>query len=98
MSYLVAATSGILYKHAVGRLHDYPIPEIRLADGQGKVLLDIGCSWGRWSMASVKKGYVPAGLDPSLGAVLAAKRLAKRLGLPFHGVVADARFLPFRMM
>jgi SAM-dependent methyltransferase len=96
VSYLVAATNGLLYKHLIGHLNDYPIPDIRLANGQGKVLLDIGCSWGRWSMAAGKKGYVPVGLDPSLGAVLAAKRLAKRLSLPFHGVVADARFLPFR--
>ena len=96
VSYLVAATNGILYKNVIGQLHDYPIPDIRLADGRGKILLDVGCSWGRWSMAASKKGYVPVGLDPSLGAVLAAKRLAKRLGLPFHGVVADVRFLPFR--
>src|SRR5262249_51324816 len=96
VSHLAAATNGILYKHLVGHLKDYPIPNIRLAGGQGKVLLDIGCSWGRWCMAAAKKGYVPVGLDPSLGAVLAAKRLAKRLGLPFYGVVADARFLPFR--
>jgi SAM-dependent methyltransferase len=96
VSYLVAATNGILYQRVVGHLHDYPIPEIRLADGQGQILLDVGCSWGRWSIAAAKKGYAPVGLDPSLGAVLAAKRLAKRLGLPFQGVVADARFLPFR--
>jgi SAM-dependent methyltransferase/uncharacterized protein YbaR (Trm112 family) len=96
VSHLVAATNGILYKHVVGRLDGYPIPEIRLADGQGKVMLDIGCSWGRWSMAAAKKGYLPVGLDPSLGAILAAKRVAKSLGLPFHGVIADARFLPFR--
>ena len=96
VSHLVAATSGHLYKNVVGRLHDYPVPEIRLADGKGKSLLDVGCSWGRWSMAAAKKGYMPIGVDPSLGAVLAAKRVAKRLGLPFHGVVADARFLPFQ--
>jgi SAM-dependent methyltransferase/uncharacterized protein YbaR (Trm112 family) len=96
VSHLVAATNGILYKNAVGCLHDYPIPEIRLAGGQGKILLDIGCSWGRWSMAAAKKGYLPVGLDPSLGAILAAKRVANSLDLPFYGVVADARFLPFR--
>jgi hypothetical protein len=31
--YLVAATNGILYKHPMGLLHDYPISEIRLAGG-----------------------------------------------------------------
>ena len=29
VSQLVAATNGILYKHLVGLLHDYPIPEIQ---------------------------------------------------------------------
>jgi SAM-dependent methyltransferase/uncharacterized protein YbaR (Trm112 family) len=95
VSYLVAATNGNLYKRVVGHLRDYPIPEIRLPSAKSKVLLDVGCGWGRWSIAASKKGYVPVGLDPSLGAVLAARRLAKRLGLPFHGVVADARYLPF---
>ena len=46
-------------------------------------------------MAASKKGYLQVGLNPILGAVLAAKRLAKRLVVPFQGVVADARFLPF---
>jgi SAM-dependent methyltransferase len=96
VSHLVAATNGLLYGHLIGLLNSYPIPDIRLGDGQGKVLLDIGCSWGRWSMAAAKKGYLPVGLDPSLGAILAAKRVANSLDLPFHGVVADARFLPFR--
>ena len=95
-SHLVAATNGILYKKIVGRLHDYPVPTIRLPNGKGKSLLDVGCSWGRWSIAAAKKGYMPTGVDPSLGAVLAAKRIANSLGLPFRGVVADARFLPFR--
>jgi SAM-dependent methyltransferase/uncharacterized protein YbaR (Trm112 family) len=96
VSHLVGATNGILYRRVVGCLHEYPIPEIRLPDGEGKTLLDVGCSWGRWSIAAAKKGYLPVGLDPSLGAILAAKRVANSLRLPFHGVVADARFLPFR--
>jgi ubiquinone/menaquinone biosynthesis C-methylase UbiE len=50
----------------------------------------------RSARAAAKKGYLPVGLDPSLGAILAAKRVANGLGLPFHGVVGDARFLPFR--
>ena len=96
VSHLVGATNGILYSRLIGCLHEYPIPEVRLPEGKGKTLLDVGCSWGRWSIAAAKKGYLPVGLDPSLGAILAAKRVANSLGLPFHGVVADARFLPFR--
>ena len=38
-------------------------------------LLDIGCSWGRWSLAAARKGYSVVGIDPSLGAVMAARRI-----------------------
>jgi SAM-dependent methyltransferase len=96
VAYLVSATNGIAYAHLIGNLDRYPIPEIALPTGSGGYLLDIGCSWGRWSIAAARKGYVPVGLDPSLGAVLAAKRLSAQLGTPYFGVVADARHLPFR--
>lgn len=96
ISYLVGATNGILYKHLIGSLTAYPIPSLPMPAANGKHLLDIGCSWGRWSIAAARKGYCPVGLDPSLGAVLAAKRLSDRLGVPFEGVVGDARYLPFK--
>lgn len=96
ISYLVGATNGILYRHLIGSLSDYPIPNLPLPAANGERLLDIGCSWGRWSIAAARKGYSPIGLDPSLGAVLAAKRLSERLGVSFVGVVGDARYLPFQ--
>jgi SAM-dependent methyltransferase/uncharacterized protein YbaR (Trm112 family) len=96
IAYLVGATNGILYKHLIGSLSDYPIPTLPLPAANGQRLLDIGCSWGRWSMAAAKKGYKSIGLDPSLGAILAAKRLSDRLSVPFVGVVGDARYLPFK--
>ncbi|PWB83557.1 MAG: hypothetical protein C3F11_05925 [Methylocystaceae bacterium] len=96
ISFLVGATNGILYKNVIGQLDRIPLPELRLPLGEGRRILDVGCSWGRWSMAAAAKGYQPVGIDPSLGAVLAAKRLATTLGLPFEGVVADARYLPFK--
>src|SRR5262249_51264164 len=96
ISYLVGATNGILYRHLIGSLAEYPIPILPLPAAQGDLLLDIGCSWGRWSTAAVKKGYSVVGIDQSLGAVLAAKRLCDRLGIPFQGVVGDARYLPFK--
>jgi SAM-dependent methyltransferase/uncharacterized protein YbaR (Trm112 family) len=96
VSFLVGATNGIAYKHLRGRLSDYPVPELRLPTTNGKVLLDVGCNWGRWCIAAARLGYVPIGIDPSLGAVLAAKRVAAQLGLDIKLVVGDARFLPFR--
>jgi SAM-dependent methyltransferase/uncharacterized protein YbaR (Trm112 family) len=97
VAYLVGATSGIAYKNAIGSLKRVPIPELRLPSAsKDQLLLDVGCNWGRWCLAAEKKGYTPVGLDPSLGAVLAAKRLATQRGIEALFVVGDARFLPFR--
>lgn len=96
ISHLLAATNGMLYKKHVGSLEHIPIPTIRLPVANGESFLDVGCSWGRWSLAAASRGYRPIGLDPSLGAVLEARRIASSCGLSFRGVVGDARSLPFR--
>jgi SAM-dependent methyltransferase len=95
VSVVVAATNGIAYKHLVGREFDYPIPDIRLPRAESKLLLDIGCSWGRWSVAATRKGYRVIGIDPSLSAVMAGKRVAEQLNLAIDYICADARHLPF---
>jgi SAM-dependent methyltransferase/uncharacterized protein YbaR (Trm112 family) len=95
VSYLVGATNGIAYVNLIGHLKEYPIPQIRLPDSRGEILVDIGCSWGRWSIAAAKRGYRVVGIDPSLGAVMAAKRVASQLGIDADYLVGDARFLPF---
>jgi SAM-dependent methyltransferase len=56
----------------------------------------VGCNWGRWSIGAARAGFRPLGLDPSLGAVLAAKRLTTRLGLKNDFIVSDARSMPLR--
>ena len=96
VSYLVGATNGIGYKEAIGRLREYPIPVLPVPPGKGELLLDIGCNWGRWCFAAVRKGYRPIGLDPSLGAVMAGKRVARQFGYDVQFIVGDGRFLPFR--
>lgn len=88
-------TSGILYLPVQNKLTRYPIPEIRIPPGSGERLLDIGCNWGRWSIAAARKGYKVVGIDPSLEAVLAAKRVSVQLGVEADFVVGDARFQPF---
>jgi SAM-dependent methyltransferase/uncharacterized protein YbaR (Trm112 family) len=95
VSVVVAATNGIAYKHLVGRLFDYPIPDSPLLPTTGNLMLDIGCNWGRWSIAAARKGYRVVGMDPSLGAIMAAKRVAKQLNFPIDYICADARYLPF---
>lgn len=91
----VPYTSGNLYFSVQNKLSRYPIPELRLPRGNGERLLDIGCNWGRWSIAAAQKDYQPVGIDPSLDAVLAARRVSRQLGVETNFVVGDARFLPF---
>jgi ubiquinone/menaquinone biosynthesis C-methylase UbiE/uncharacterized protein YbaR (Trm112 family) len=93
--FMIGATNGILYRSLIGKIKEYTIPELRLPPGEGKRFLDIGCNWGRWCVAAARLGYRPVGLDPSLGAVLAARRVTEQLGLEVEFVAGDARFLPF---
>ena len=73
----------------------YPIPELRLPDGDGKRFLDVGCNWGRWTVAAALKGYQPVGIDPCLKAVFAARKVSRQMNATTDFVVADARHLPF---
>ena len=95
VAYLIAATNGLMYRHLIGTLTRYPIPDLPMPEGSGRRLLDVGCSWGRWTIAAAAHGYDAVGIDPSLGAVLAARRVARQLDRSVRYVVADARRLPF---
>lgn len=88
-------TCGILYIPLLHKLNRYPLPDMRLPESSGERLLDVGCNWGRWSITAAQKGYKPVGIDPSLNAVLAARRISKQLGVEANFVVGDARHLPF---
>jgi 2-polyprenyl-3-methyl-5-hydroxy-6-metoxy-1,4-benzoquinol methylase len=65
------------------------------AEGPERRLLDIGSNWGRWSISAAKKGYRPVGIDSSLDAIQAARRVAQQQGITAIFLVADARYLPF---
>ena len=95
VSHLVLATNGIAYSRQVGRLGEYPIPDVQLDAQPGARLLDLGCSWGRWCISAARKGYNVTGIDPSLGALLAAQRVAKEIQVSPRYVCGDARCLPF---
>ncbi len=92
----VPYTSGQLYLPVQNRLTRYPIPTLRLPQSAGDRLLDIGFNWGRWSIAAARSGYRPVGIDPSVDAILAARRVFKQLDVRVDFIVGDARFLPFR--
>jgi len=93
---VIGATNGGLYQHLVGTLKEYPIPRLRLPPGDGRLLLEVGCNWGRWCVAAARAGFRPIGIDPSLKAIRAANRVARQLGIKAEYAVADARYLPFR--
>jgi SAM-dependent methyltransferase/uncharacterized protein YbaR (Trm112 family) len=93
---VISATNGSLYQHLVGKLKEYPIPGLRLPPGNGRLLLEVGCNWGRWCIAAARAGFRPIGIDPSLKAIRAANRVARQLGIKAEYAVADGRYLPFR--
>ena len=92
---MIGATSGFAYKGLIGKPVPYPIPAFRFPTAKPGRLLDVGCNWGRWTIAAALRGHDAVGIDPQLGSVLAARRVAAQLGVKAHFVVGDARFLPF---
>lgn len=53
----LGATCGHMYFAIRNKIDHYPIPTLRLPDGNGETLLDIGCNWGRWTVAAAQRGY-----------------------------------------
>lgn len=92
---MMQRTCGNLYTGLKEGLPRFPIPEIRLPPGDGKMLLDVGCNWGRWSVAASRKGYRAVGVDPNLNALIAARGVADQMGADPVFVCGDARCLPF---
>ena len=92
----IGATGGYMYLDLMGKLNKYPIPHFPLSPTSGKLLLDVGCNWGRWTCAAARAGYQPVGIDPNLEAIQAARRVSRQLGLSIFYLVADARHLPFQ--
>jgi SAM-dependent methyltransferase/uncharacterized protein YbaR (Trm112 family) len=92
---VIAATCGNLYRHLIGKMEAYPIPDIRLPPGDGRTFLEVGCNWGRWCVAASRRGYRATGIDPSLDAIRAALRVTQQLEAEADYVVGDARHLPF---
>jgi SAM-dependent methyltransferase/uncharacterized protein YbaR (Trm112 family) len=94
----IVGTNGNLYGPIAGKLPRYPIPDLRLplARERARDLLDLGCNWGRWSIAAARRGYRPVGMDPGLESILPARRIARQLGVEARFLVGDARYLPFR--
>jgi SAM-dependent methyltransferase/uncharacterized protein YbaR (Trm112 family) len=89
--WILRGTCGNLYDPE--RIRHYPIPALPIS-GPGR-FLDLGSNWGRWTIAAARAGFDAVGIDPSLGAIRAARRVASQLSVPIEVVVGDARHLPF---
>jgi len=92
----IVNTNGNLYWRARGRLPRYPIPDWPFGDGKGGVMVEIGCSWGRWSIAAARGGFVPVGTDVHVDALAAAARVSRQLGAHADFICCDAEHLPFQ--
>jgi ubiquinone/menaquinone biosynthesis C-methylase UbiE/uncharacterized protein YbaR (Trm112 family) len=93
----IAATNGVHYIDRIGKLKDYPVFELPVPAVQGrKLMLDIGCGWGRWLVGGANKGYIPIGIDIRLEFTQTARKVLKDLNKTGYTVVADLENLPFK--
>jgi ubiquinone/menaquinone biosynthesis C-methylase UbiE/uncharacterized protein YbaR (Trm112 family) len=93
----IAATNGVHYIDRIGKLKDYPVFELPSPAVQGnKLMLDIGCGWGRWLVGGANKGYIPVGIDIRLEFAQTARQVLKDQGKTGYTVVADLENLPFK--
>jgi 2-polyprenyl-3-methyl-5-hydroxy-6-metoxy-1,4-benzoquinol methylase len=94
----IVNTNGNLYWQVRGCLPRYPTPHwpATSVNGAGQVLVDLGCGWGRWSIAAARAGFSPCGVDVHLDALRAGKRVARELGISVDFVCSDITRLPFK--
>src|SRR5690606_32321540 len=89
--------NGIHYIDRIGKLKRYPIYEVPVPTVTGnKLMLDIGCGWGRWLVAGHNKGYIPIGIDLRLEFCETARQVLNDLNKSGYTVVADLENIPFR--
>lgn len=93
---VLIGTCGPLYAPIAQSIDHYPIPELpALAGGDGASFLEVGCNWGRWSIAAAQRGYAVTAVDTNFAALVVARRVFRQFGLNASFVCADARHLPF---
>jgi len=93
----IAATNGRHYIDRIGKLNEYPVYELPVKAVTGnKLMLDIGCGWGRWLVAGANKGYTPIGVDLRLEFCQTSLNVLKDLNKVGYTLVADLEELPFK--
>jgi Methyltransferase domain len=92
---MIVSTCGNLFR-GTNLKGVYPIPDFPRVFGDENIL-EVGCNWGRWSIAGAKAGYRLVGIDIHLESLMCARWLSRKLtpgNKPFF-VLADARHMPF---
>jgi len=89
-------TNGNLYWRARGRLRRYPFPNWPFEKGEGRVLVDVGCGWGRWTLAAAQAGFTSIGVDVHVDALAAGGRVSRQTGVRADYLCGDAENLPFQ--
>jgi SAM-dependent methyltransferase len=89
-------TNGNLYRRVRGRLRRYPIPFWPTCNGDGRLLVDVGCGWGRWTIAAARAGFRPVGLDVHIDALAAGIRVSRQMDVRADYVCSDVDRLPFQ--
>ena len=93
----IAATNGFHYLDQIGKLKEYPVYELPVEKVTGqKLMLDIGCGWGRWLIAGSNKGYTPVGVDIRLEFCETALKVMRDMGKMGFVTVGDLENLPFK--
>jgi SAM-dependent methyltransferase len=90
----IVNTNGNLYRRVRGKLPRHPIPKWPLDQGHQGLLVDLGCGWGRWSIAAARAGLCPIGVDVHIDALAAAARVARQFRVEAVFACADAECLP----
>ena len=92
----IAATNGVHFLDTIGKLQEYPIPEMPIGPGApDSLLLDIGNGWGRWLVAAANKNYIPVGIDIRHEFAVTARQTLQANGQNGYTIVADLQHLPF---
>lgn len=90
----IVNTNGNLYWRARGRLPRYPIPHWPFGSGEGNIVVDLGCGWGRWCIAAARAGFRPIGVDLHIDALAAAARVSQQLNADANFLCGDVDALP----
>ncbi len=89
-------TNGNLYRGVRGNLSRHPIPAWPFLRGSSEWLVDVGCSWGRWSIGAARAGFRSIGVDLHLDALAAAVRVSRHFDVAARYIAGDVEPLPFR--